>query len=97
MYKITLFIFLLIAGCHSREDISRIAVQQTTIDSLKTVVNTGIYISDSLKLELRRQKILINFTAQKCHKYAAIVKKNPTQSVFIVNWIDRSFKWIDEL
>ena len=59
------------------------------IDSLKVVV-------DSLNAKVRQQKILIKFTAEKCHKYAVIVKKNPSQSVFIVNWIDRSFQWINE-
>lgn len=43
-----------------------------------------------------QQRKLILLTRAKCRTYAGIVKKNPTQSVFITNWISRSFQWVDE-
>jgi hypothetical protein len=85
MRKVLILLFIGIVGCSHVEE-QRL---QKKVDSLRTV-------SDSLNTEIKREKILIKFTAEKCHKYAAIVKKNPSQSVFIVNWIDRSFLWINE-
>jgi hypothetical protein len=52
---------------------------------------------DSLYTAHQEQKILIRFTAEKCKKYAKIVKRDPSQSVFITNWIERSFQWTEEL
>jgi hypothetical protein len=68
-----------------------------TIDSLNSIIKIDSIRYDSLLTICREQKTLINFTAQKCHKYASIVQNNPTQSIFIVNWIDRSFQWKDNI
>ena len=66
------------------------------IDSLNMIIKIDSIRYDSLLTKHKEQKTLINFTALKCHKYAVIVQKNPSQSVFIVNWTDRSFQWIKE-
>jgi hypothetical protein len=85
MYKILILLFVGIVGCSHVEE-SRL---KATVDSLQVV-------TDSLKVELKQQRVLARFTAEKCHRYAVIVRNNPSQSVFIVNWIDRSFLWLNE-
>jgi|ERR1035437_8779791 PBP1b-binding outer membrane lipoprotein LpoB len=88
----------------SQGDYSSIApVQHTLIDSLLIVIHQKSLDKkdaelqyDSLFSKLKQQRILIRATAEKCHKYAAIVKKNPSRSIFIVNWIDRAFLWVNE-
>ncbi len=52
--------------------------------------------NDSLFSALHDYKILTGLTAEKCKRYAKIVRKDPSQSVFIVNWIERSFQWTEE-
>ncbi len=52
--------------------------------------------NDSLFNALHEHKILVGLTAEKCKRYAKIVRKDPSQSVFIVNWIERSFQWTEE-
>ena len=92
IHKVFVLLFIITVACFQpSNDHPTITSQssQRTIDSLQTVV-------DSLTTKLKQQRILIRFTAEKCHKYAAIVKKNPSQSVFIVGWIDRAFLWVNE-
>lgn len=69
---------------------------QNKIDSLTVSLQRVTFVRDSLQTKLTQQRILIRFTAEKCHRYATIVKNKPTQSIFIVNWIDRSFLWVNE-
>jgi hypothetical protein len=85
MRKTLILLFVGLVGCSHLEE-KRL---QASVDSLKTV-------TDSLRTELKQQRVLTRFTAEKCHRYAVIVKNNPSQSVFIVNWIDRSFLWLDK-
>jgi len=87
-----LFVSVIAFSCGPRD----LPKERKTIDSLQAVIRMDSLQIDSLTSKLRERNILIRFTAAKCHKYALIVKKNPNQSVFIVNWIDRSFQWIDE-
>lgn len=47
---------------------------------------------DSLQNRLREQIVLIKLTELQCKRYAKIVQKNPSQSIFIVGWIDRAFE-----
>lgn len=92
---------LILSGCtkpvpEQSKFIAKAKILQRTIDSLETVLDHGSLKMDSLSNKLRQQRVLIRFTAAKCHKYALIVKKNPAQSIFIVGWIDRAFSWVDE-
>ena len=93
-----LLLLITIGGCSKAQEdhISTMQIKQKTIDSLQIVLHQKSIEIDSLSAKLKQQRTLIKFTALKCHKYAAIVKKSPSQSVFIVNWIDRAFLWIDE-
>ena len=50
----------------------------------------------ALDAKVREQFILINFTALKCRKYANIVRRDPSQAIFLPGWIDRSFEWPKE-
>ena len=52
-----------------------------------TVDKTG------LDAKVREQSVLIQFTALKCRKYANIVRRDPSQAVFLPGWIERSFEW----
>ena len=100
MYKIYILLFaFIIVGCTEPAKTAKPIIVNTVIvniDSLQNVISKQTLVVDSLNAKVRQQKILIKFTALKCHKYAAIVKKNPSQSVFIIGWIDRSFTWINE-
>ena len=58
---------------------------QTTIDSIKTKC-------DSLQTKYNEEIVLIKLTKLQCQKYATVVQKNPTQSVFIVGWVNRAFE-----
>lgn len=69
---------------------------QTSNDSLRGVLAYQILVADSLHQRIRQRNVLIRLTKLKCNRYANIVKKNPSQSIFIVAWIDRSFQWVDE-
>lgn len=53
--------------------------------------------NDSLFSALYDQKILVKLTKEKCIRYAKIVRKDHSQSIFIVNWIERSFQWTEEI
>lgn len=104
MCKVYILLFaLFITGCFKQvEPVKQFPNKVINVDSVQNIIHNlvveninNIHTADSLKSVIRQQKILIKFTALKCHKYATIVKKNPSQSVFIVNWIDRSFLWIN--
>lgn len=69
---------------------------QASNDSLKILLVKMILTADSLHGRIRQRDVLIRITKLKCNRYANIVKKNPSQSIFIVAWIDRSFQWVDE-
>lgn len=94
MRNITAILFIVIIGlsCCPRN----VPNEKIVIDSLKALIQFDSLTIASLSSKLRQQRILIQFTAAKCHKYAVIVQKNPGQSVFIVNWIDRSFQWMND-
>ncbi len=99
MRKILVGVFIIVTACFQPSNNRPITIPQSsqkTIDSLQTVLHKTSLVVDSLTSKLKQQRILIRFTAEKCHKYAAIVKKNPSQSIFIVGWIDRAFQWVDE-
>jgi hypothetical protein len=93
MYRI-LFISLIILFCGCGDSVE--VKQKKIIDSLQTVIIQDSTTIDSLTNKLEQQRFLMRLTAEKCHKFAVIVKKKPAQSVFIVTWIDRSFLWLDE-
>jgi len=110
MRKIILFLFLLsISGCSGKIKIgstpisgssaiitNSTTINNTAVDSLKTILQKDSILINSLYAKIKQQKILITFTAEKCHKYATIVKNKPSQSIFIVGWIDRAFLWTKE-
>jgi len=86
------FVFIL-AGCVQQANDQTVKDLVATVDSLNVMLIRGTLAIDSLKQFADYEKIMAKRTAGKCHDYAAIVKKNPSQSVFIVNWIDRAFQW----
>ena len=93
---ISLFITFSFIGCDNPEKDAAILMLKSERDSLAVVSSSQSLIIDSLKSRLVEQTVLIRFTREKCRKYAAIVKKDPSQSVFIKNWIERSFQWTEE-
>lgn len=86
----------LLLGCGSDKKDVAIYQLKTSLDSLSKESLRKDYIIDSLSGKYSQQQFLIRFTAQKCKKYASIVRRDPSQSVFIVNWIDRSFQWTEQ-
>lgn len=63
------------------------------LDEAQMQIELESHDLDSLGAVLSYHVIMEKRTAGKCHDYAAIVKKKPSQSIFIVNWIDRAFQW----
>ena len=65
-----------------------------TIDSLKAIIVKDSVAIDTLTIKYKAykaQRVSIDFARDKCHYYAEIVRKNPTQAKYITNWIDRQF------
>ena len=94
MYRFVPFVFaLLFIGCVPQANDQTVRDLTQHVDSLSSLVAREALTVDSLANELHYQKVMANRTATKCHDYAAIVKKNPSQSIFIVNWVDRAFQW----
>jgi hypothetical protein len=92
MFFVILF-SAMIKGCVSQANDKTVSDLVATVDSLNRLLVKDTLAIDSLKMFADYEKIMARRTAGKCHDYAVIVKKNPTQSVFIVNWIDRAFQW----
>lgn len=58
------------------------------VDSLATIADTATM----MKKKLREQRIVIREIHASCVRYAKSVEKNPSLSIFIVQWIDRRFR-----
>ena len=56
-------------------------------DSLQLVL-------DSTRSRLREQVVLIRLTEQQAKRYAKIVGRDPSQSRFIVGWMNRAFQGV---
>jgi hypothetical protein len=102
MHKIILFLVLLsIGGCINTQQKkittdTAVTVSTNIVDSLQTLLQKDSVLISILSAKIKQQKILITFTAEKCHRYALIVRRSPSQSIFIVGWIDRAFQWTKE-
>ena len=94
MRNLFILIFALtLSGCVSQANDQTVKDLVAKIDSVSQIAAHERLTIDSLTNALHYQKTMAKRTAGKCHDYAVIVKKNPTQSVFIVNWIDRAFDY----
>ena len=88
-----LFILIFLGGCVPSANDKTVSGLVATVDSLKGVTSRAQLLTDSLRIELNYQMMMSRRTAIKVHDYALIVQKNPSQSVFIVNWVDRAFQY----
>ena len=93
MRKYIFFGLIVLAGCIPQANEKTVQNLVATVDSLKTVNSHKQVFIDSLRIELSYQEMMARRTAIKVHDYAVIVKNNPSQSVFIVNWVDSAFEY----
>ena len=75
-------------GCNQTSDQTYLQHQN---DSLKIIIQKDSLYIDSLQAIHKETKRWIVITAKQCQFYAKTVKENPSQSVFIVAWINRAF------
>jgi len=98
MRKLIPLIFILFFGCDKALDEKDVAIftLKNRVDSLTVVSERFEFERDSIDAVYKKQTRFIKRTKSYCLSYANIVKKNPTQSVFLPTWIDRSFQWVHE-
>lgn len=97
MKTFSIIVALLFIGCsnNDQKDVTIFNLKKTN-DSLLHVIDYKQSNCDSINTLYKKNRRFILRTKDYCISYAKIVKKNPSQSVFIETWTIRAFQWVDE-